>query len=195
MCSSDLVASSASLLATDESEVWLPGDEIRITTALGDSLVTSGLNVGGEAFSAGSLAGFQNITLDDVNVRGGSLRILGSNSKDGGAQMANLDNKTIGGGDMPENATGSLNGDTKSWTADYDGFVQIRVEASNVPSSGQVGLTVGNVTVTPMGALGVGSSRTAVWTVPVREGEVVTLHANGVTVGYKTQFIYFGVKE
>ena len=46
-----------------------------------------------------------------------------------------------------------------------------------------------------MGALGVGSSRTAVWTVPVREGEVVTLHANGVTVGYKTQFIYFGVKE
>ncbi|MBR3221944.1 MAG: hypothetical protein IKF72_06870, partial [Kiritimatiellae bacterium] len=191
-----LVASSASAIATEASEVNLPGDEIRVTTALADSLVVVGkLAVGGEAFSAGSLAGFQDITLDDVNVRGGSLRILGSNSRDGGAQMANLDNKTIGGGDMPENATGTLNGDTKSWTADYDGFVQISVEASNVKSSGQVGLTVGNVTVTPMGALGAGSSRTAVWTVPVRKGEVVTLHANGVTVGYKTQFVYFGVKE
>ena len=46
-----------------------------------------------------------------------------------------------------------------------------------------------------MGAFGNGGSRTAVWTVPVRKGEKVTLHANGVTVGYKTQFIYFGVKE
>ena len=190
-----LVASSASAIATEDSEVCLPGDEIRVTTALADSLVVSKLAVGGEAFSAGSLAGFQNITLDDVNVRGGSLRVLGSNSKDGGAQMANLDNKTIGGGEMSKDATGSLNGTTKSWTADYDGFVQISVEASNVTSSGQVGLTVGNVTVTPMGALGAGGSRTAVWTVPVRKGEVVTLHANGVTVGYKTQFIYFGVKE
>ena len=69
------------------------------------------------------------------------------------------------------------------------------MQASNVSPSGKVGLTVGNATVTPMGALGAGASRTAVWTVPVRKGEVVTLHANGVTVGYKTQFIYFGVKE
>ncbi|MBQ6142428.1 MAG: hypothetical protein IJI54_14225, partial [Kiritimatiellae bacterium] len=187
-----LVASSASLLATDESEVWLPGDEIRITTALGDSLVTSGLNVGGESFSAGSLAGFKDITLDGVNVRGGSLRLLGSISKNGGAQMANLDNKTIGGGEGEE--SGSLSGSTKSWTAKYDGFVQIRAETAN-SSSCQVGLTVGNLTVTPMGAIGSGGSRTAIWTVPVRKGETVTLHANGAAVGYKTQFIYFGVKE
>jgi hypothetical protein len=46
-----------------------------------------------------------------------------------------------------------------------------------------------------MGAFGNGGSRTAVWTVPVREGEKVTLHANGVSLGYKVQFIYFGVKE
>ena len=187
-----LVASSASLLATDESEVWLPGDEIRITTALGDSLVTSGLNIGGESFSAGSLAGFKDITLDGVNVRGGSLRLLGSISKDGGAQMANLDNKTIGGGEGEE--SGSLSGSTKSWTAKYDGFVQIRAETAN-SSSSQVGLTVGNLTVTPMGAIGSGGARTAVWTVPVRKDETVTLHANGAAVGYKTQFIYFGVKE
>jgi hypothetical protein len=187
-----LVASSASLLATDESEVWLPGDEIRITTALGDSLVTSGLNVGGESFSAGSLAGFKDITLDDVNVRGGSLRLLGFISKDGGAQMANLDNKTIGGGEGED--SGSLSGSTKSWTAKYDGFVQIRAETAN-SSSCQVGLTVGNLTVTPMGAIGSGGSRTAIWTVPVRKDETVTLHANGAAVGYKTQFVYFGVKE
>ena len=109
--------------------------------------------------------------------------------------MANLDNKTIGGGEVPEGGTGTLNGDTKSWTADYDGFVQIHVQASNASPSGQVGLTVGNATVTPMGALGAGGPRTVVWTVPVRKSEVVTLHANGVTIDYKTQFIYFGVKE
>jgi len=187
-----LVASSASVLATEESEVWLPGDEIRVTTALSDSLVTSRLNVGGEAFSAGSLAGFQDITLDDVNVRGGSLRLLGAISKDGGAQMANLDNKTIGGGEGED--AGSLSDGTKSWTAKYDGFVQIRAEASNT-SSGRVGLTVGGLTVTPLAALGNGGSRTAIWTVPVRKGETVTLEVRGINVGYKTQFIYFGVKE
>ncbi|MBQ6103337.1 MAG: hypothetical protein IJL06_06650, partial [Kiritimatiellae bacterium] len=187
-----LVASSASAIATEESEVWLPGDEIRITTALADSLVVSGLAVGGEAFSAGSLAGFQDIALDDVNVRGGSLRLFGSISKDGGAQMANLANKTIGGGEGEE--SGSLSGGTKSWTAKYDGFVQIRAETAN-SSSSQVGLTVGNLTVTPMGAIGSGGSRTPIWTVPVRKGETVTLHANGAALGYKTQFIYFGVPE
>ncbi|MBQ9727605.1 MAG: hypothetical protein IJV65_08900, partial [Kiritimatiellae bacterium] len=187
-----LVASSASAIATEASEVWLPGDEIRITTALAESLVTSGLSVGGEAFSAGSLAGFQDIALDDVNVRGGSLRLFGSISKDGGAQMANLANKTIGGGEGEE--SGSLSGSTKSWTAKYDGFVQIRAETAN-SSSSQVGLTVGNLTVTPMGAIGSGGARTAVWTVPVRKGETVTLHANGAALGYKTQFIYFGVPE
>ena len=40
-----------------------------------------------------------------------------------------------------------------------------------------------------------GGARTAIWTVPVRKGETVTLHANGAAVGCKTQFIYFGVKE
>ena len=187
-----LVASSATVLATDESVVYLPGDEIRVTSALADSLVTSSLSVGGEAFGAGSLAGFRDIALDDVNVRGGSLRLFGSISKDGGAQMANLANKTIGGGEDED--SGSLAGGTKSWKAKYDGFVQIRVEASGT-SSGQVGLTVGGTTVTPMGALGNGAARTAVWTVPVRAGETATLHVNGFTVGYKTQFIYFGVKE
>ena len=106
--------------------------------------------------------------------------------------MANLDNKTIGGGEGEE--SGSLSGSTKSWTAKYDGFVQIRAETAN-SSSCQVGLTVGNLTVTPMGAIGSGGSRTAIWTVPVRKDETVTLHANGAAVGYKTQFVYFGVKE
>ena len=188
-----LVASSASAIATEESVVELPGDEIRVTSAVADSLATTRLYVGGEAFSAGSLAGFQDITLDDVNVRGGSLRLLGSTSKDGGAQMANLDSKTIGGGEDED--ANSLSNGTKSWTARYDGFVQIRAEASATSSSTQVGLTVGNTTVTPMGAFGNGGSRTAVWTVPVRKGEKVTLHANGVSIGYKVQFIYFGVKE
>ncbi|MBR1609134.1 MAG: right-handed parallel beta-helix repeat-containing protein, partial [Kiritimatiellae bacterium] len=187
-----LVASSASAIATDESDVYLPGDEIRVTTALADSLVTTGLAVGGEAFGAGSLAGFRDITLDDVNVRGGALRLLGSISKDGGSQMANLSNKTIGGGEGED--SGSLSGGTKSWTAKYDGFVQVRAEAGDA-SSRQVGLTVGGTTVTPMGALGSGGPRTAVWTVPVRKGEAVTLHANGGSVGYKAQFVYFGVKE
>ena len=187
-----LVASSASAIATEESEVWLPGDEIRVTTALADSLVVSGLAVGGEAFSAGSLAGFQDIALDDVNVRGGSLRLLGSISKNGGAQMANLANKTIGGGEDED--AGSLSGGSKSWTARYDGFVQIRAE-SNDTSSGKVGLRVGSVEVTPLAAIGNGGSRTPVWTVPVRQGETVTLTADGITIGYKTQFIYFGVKE
>ncbi|MBQ6102057.1 MAG: hypothetical protein IJL06_00125, partial [Kiritimatiellae bacterium] len=187
-----LVASSASAIATEESEVWLPGDEIRVTTALADSLVVSGLSVGGEAFSAGSLAGFQDITLDDVNVRGGSLRLLGSISKNGGAQMANLANKTIGGGEDED--AGSLPGGSKSWTARYDGFVQIRAE-SNDTSSGKVGLRVGSLEVTPLAAIGNGGSRTPVWTVPVRQGETVTLTADGITIGYKTQFIYFGVKE
>ena len=187
-----LVASSASAIATEESEVWLPGDEIRVTTALADSLVVSGLAVGGEAFSAGSLAGFQDITLDDVNVRGGSLRLLGSISKNGGAQMANLANKTIGGGEDED--AGSLSGGSKSWTARYDGFVQIRAE-SNDTSSGKVGLRVGSLEVTPLAAIGNGGSRTPVWTVPVRQGETVTLRADGITIGYKTQFIYFGGKE
>ena len=187
-----LVASSASAIATEESEVYLPGDEIRVTTALADSLVTTKLAVGGEAFSAGGLAGFQNVTLDDVNVRGGSLRLLGSNSKDGGAQMANLDNKTIGGGDGEK--SGSLKDGTADWKAEHDGFVQVRVEASNT-SSGKVGLTVGSVEVTPLGAIGTGGSRTPIWTVPVRKGETVTLEARGISIGYKVQFIYFGVKE
>ena len=49
--------------------------------------------------------------------------------------------------------------------------------------------------MTPMGAIGSGGSRTPIWTVPVRKGETVTLHANGAALGYKTQFIYFGVPE
>ncbi len=188
-----LVASSASVLATDESEVWLPGDEIRVTTALGDSLVTSQLEVGGEAFSAGSLAGFQDITLDEVNMRGGSLRLLGAISKDGGAQMANLDNKTIGGGDDED--AGSLSSGSKSWIAQYDGFVQIRAEASGTSANGKVGLMVGSLEVTPLAAIGAGGARTPIWTVPVRKGETVTLESRGLNLGYKTQFIYFGVKE
>ena len=191
-----LVASSASAIATEESEVYLPGDEIRVTTALADSLVVSTLAVGGESFSAGGLAGFQNITLDDVNVRGGSLRLLGSNSKDGGAQMANLSNKSIGGGEagLEKDTSGSLKDGTKTWTAKYDGFVQVRVEASDT-SSGKVGLTVGSTTVTPLAAIGTGGSRTPIWTVPVRANEKVTLEARGISIGYTAQFIYFGVKE
>ena len=191
-----LVASSASAIATEESEVYLPGDEIRVTTALADSLVTTKLAVGGESFSAGSLAGFQDITLDDVNVRGGSLRIFGSNSKDGGAQMANLDNKSIGGGEagVETEMSGSLKDGSKTLTAKYDGFVQVRVEASNT-SSGKVGLKVGSVEVTPLGAIGTGGSRTPIWTVPVRKGEKVTLEARGISIGYMVQFVYFGVKE
>jgi hypothetical protein len=192
-----LVASSASAIATEESEVYLPGDEIRVTTALADSLVVVGkLAVGGEAFSAGGLAGFQDITLDDVNVRGGSLRLLGSTSKNGGAEMANLSNKSIGGGEsgVENDTSGSLKDDSKSWTAKYDGFVQVRVEANDT-SSGKVGLTVGSVEVTPLAAIGTGGSRTPVWTVPVRANEKVTLEARGISIGYIAQFIYFGVKE
>jgi hypothetical protein len=192
-----LVASSASAIATEESEVYLPGDEIRVTTALADSLVVVGkLAVGGEAFSAGGLAGFQDITLDDVNVRGGSLRLLGSTSKNGGAEMANLSNKSIGGGEsgVENDTSGSLKDDSKSWTAKYDGFVQVRVEANDT-SSGKVGLTVGSVEVTPLAAIGTGGSRTPVWTVPVRANEKVTLEARGISIGYMVQFIYFGVKE
>ena len=191
-----LVASSASAIATEESEVYLPGDEVRVTTALADSLVVNKLAVGGESFSAGGLAGFQNITLDDVNVRGGSLRLLGSNSKDGGAQMANLSNKSIGGGEagVEKDTSGSLKDGTKIWTAKYDGFVQVRVEASDT-SSGKVGLTVGSTTVTPLAAIGTGGSRTPIWTVPVRAGDKVTLEARGISIGYTAQFIYFGVKE
>ncbi len=187
-----LVASSASALVTDSSEVELPGDEIRIGTALADSLVVSKLSVGGELFSAGALAGFKTITLDDVNVRGGSLRILGAKTKDGGAQMANLANKTIGGGDDEE--ASSLRSGSKSWTAQYDGFVQVRVEASATASGRNVGLTVGGLAVTPLGALGASGARTPIWTVPVKKGETVTLSTN-FTIGYKIQFIYFGVKE
>ena len=192
-----LVASSASAIATEASEVNLPGDEIRVTTALADSLVVVGkLAVGGEAFSAGGLAGFQDITLDDVNVRGGSLRLLGSTSKNGGAEMANLSNKSIGGGEsgVENDTSGSLKDDSKSWTAKYDGFVQVRVEANDT-SSGKVGLTVGSVEVTPLAAIGTGGSRTPVWTVPVRANEKVTLEARGISIGYMVQFIYFGVKE
>ena len=191
-----LVASSASAIATEDSEVYLPGDEIRVTSALADSLVVSDLTVGGEAFSAGGLAGFQDITLDDVNVRGGSLRLLGSTSKNGGAEMANLSNKSIGGGEngVENDTSGSLKDDSKSWTAKYDGFVQVRVEANNT-SSGKVGLKVGSVEVTPLAAIGTGGSRTPVWTVPVRANEKVTLEARGISIGYMVQFIYFGVKE
>ncbi len=191
-----LIASSASAIATEDSEVYLPGDEIRVTSALADSLVVSDLTVGGEAFSAGGLAGFQDITLDDVNVRGGSLRLLGSTSKNGGAEMANLSNKSIGGGEsgVENDTSGSLKDDSKSWTAKYDGFVQVRVEANNT-SSGKVGLTVGSVEVTPLAAIGTGGSRTPVWTVPVRANEKVTLEARGISIGYMVQFIYFGVKE
>ena len=191
-----LIASSASAIATEDSEVYLPGDEIRVTTALADSLVTTKLAVGGEAFSAGGLAGFQDITLDDVNVRGGSLRLLGSTSKNGGAEMANLSNKSIGGGEngVENDTSGSLKDDSKSWTAKYDGFVQVRVEANDT-SSGKVGLTVGSVEVTPLAAIGTGGSRTPVWTVPVRANEKVTLEARGISIGYIAQFIYFGVKE
>ena len=187
-----LVASSASALVTDASEVELPGDEIRIGTALADSLVVSKLSVGGELFSAGALAGFKSITLDDVNVRGGSLRFLGAKTKDGGAQMANLANKTIGGGDDEE--ASSLSNGSKSWTAKYDGFVQVRVEANSTASGKNVGLAVGGLTVTPLGALGTSGARTPIWTVPVKKGETVTLSTN-FTIGYKIQFIYFGVKE
>ncbi len=187
-----LVASSASALVTDASEVDLPGDEIRITTALADSLVVRKLSVGGEAFSAGALAGFKDVTLEDVNVRGGSLRFLGAKTKAGGAQMANLANKTIGGGDDED--SGSLSNGEKRWTAKADGFVQVRVEANATASGRNVGLTVGGLAVTPMGALGASGSRTPIWTVPVKKGETVTLSSN-FTIGYKTQFIYFGVKE
>ena len=187
-----LVAASASALVTDASEVELPGDEIRIGTALADSLVVSKLSVGGELFSAGALAGFKSVTLDDVNVRGGSLRIFGAKTKDGGAQMANLANKTIGGGDDEESS--SLSNGSKSWTAKYDGFVQVRVEANSTASGKNVGLTVGGLTVTPLGALGASGARTPIWTVPVKKGETVTLSSN-FTIGYKVQFIYFGVKD
>ena len=91
-------------------------------------------------------------------------------------------------------ATQAIYACSKSWTARYDGFVQIRAE-SNDTSSGKVGLRVGSVEVTPLAAIGNGGSRTPVWTVPVRQGETVTLTADGITIGYKTQFIYFGVKE
>ncbi|MBR1837458.1 MAG: hypothetical protein IJ783_09245, partial [Kiritimatiellae bacterium] len=151
-------------------------------------------DIGGEAFSAGSLAGFRDITLDDVNVRGGALRLFGAISKDGGAQMANLSNKTIGGGD--DEKSGSLKDDTVEWTAKYDGFVQVRAEAGNIPSGGRVGLTVGGLAVTPLAGIGpAGGSRTPIWTVPVRAGEKVALEARGLSIGYKAQFIYFGVKE
>ena len=106
--------------------------------------------------------------------------------------MANLNNKTIGGGD--DENSGSLRDGTRDWTAKYDGFVQVRVEASNT-SSGRVGLAVGSTTVTPLAAIGTGGSRTPIWTVPVRAGEKVTLEARGISIGYKVQFIYFGVKE
>jgi hypothetical protein len=106
--------------------------------------------------------------------------------------MANLANKTIGGGEDED--AGSLSNGSKSWRAKYDGFVQVRAE-SNDTSSGEVGLTVGSLEVTPLAAIGNGGARTPVWTVPVRQGETVTLRADGISIGYKTQFIYFGVKE
>ena len=107
--------------------------------------------------------------------------------------MANLENKTIGGGDDED--AGSLSSGSKSWTAQYDGFVQIRAEASGTSANGKVGLMVGSLEVTPLAAIGNGGSRTAIWTVPVRKDETVVLSVSGITIGYKTQFVYFGVKE
>ena len=72
--------------------------------------------------------------------------------------------------------------------------MQVWAEASDT-SSGKVGLKVGSLTVTPLGAIGAGGSRTPIWTVPVRAGETVMLEARGISIGYKVQFIYFGVKE
>ena len=110
--------------------------------------------------------------------------------------MANLDNKSIGGGEagVETEMSGSLKDGSKTLTAKYDGFVQVRVEASNT-SSGKVGLKVGSVEVTPLGAIGTDGSRTPIWTVPVRKGEKVTLEARGISIGYMVQFVYFGVKE
>jgi len=208
-----LKAASVDVLASPDYIV-LEGDDIAIgnvaaqSIAAGQSFDASSA----KSFTAGSLKGFKEISLEQVNVSGGSLKWLGGTGPASGVTFANLGDMSVGGGELAFSgslACGSNGSQTWKWTAAGDGFLQLQAKTpDSLADAMQAGVDVldekGNnaFTVTPLGALGPsgGSSRRLLWTVPVLKGQTVQLTLKAGSSAFtltsaRAQFISFGVKE
>ena len=183
-----LKAASVDVLASPDYIV-LEGDDIAIgnvaaqSIAAGQSFDASSA----KSFTAGSLKGFKEISLEQVSISGGSLKWLGGMGPASGVTFANLGDMSVGGGVQTSVS------------------FQLQARCRN-PNGGQLQIDVvegGNVAfnVTPKGTVGPdGTDRRLVWTVPVRKGQTIRLTMYGGSSAFELssvrgQFIYFGVAE
>ena len=206
-----LKAASVDVLASPDYIV-LEGDDIAIgnvaaqSIAAGQSFDASSA----KSFTAGSLKGFKEISLEQVSISGGSLKWLGGTGPASGVTFANLGDMSVGGGVATDvNSTLSCGaGGTETFMvgeADNDGFFQLQA-CCKKPNGGQLQLDVVEgdsvaFNVTPKGTVGPdGIDRSLVWTIPVRKGQKIRLTMYGGSAAFsltsvRGQFIYFGVAE
>ena len=206
-----LKAASVDVLASPDYIV-LEGDDIAIGNVAAQS-IAAGRSFdasSAKSFTAGSLKGFKEISLEQVSISGGSLKWLGGMGPASGVTFANLGDMSVGGG-VQTSVSSSLScgaGGTQSFDvgeAENDGLFQLQARCRN-PNGGQLQIDVvegGNVAfnVTPKGTVGPdGTDRRLVWTVPVRKGQTIRLTMYGGSSAFELssvrgQFIYFGVAE
>ena len=181
-----LVASSAELVDFPEAGV-VRGLETSVNSLVSEQGVVAGTMTVGGNFSAATVQGGGNITLEGVTLKGGELAWFADGV---GKTCGNLDTLE----DMPFAKGGleSANG-TKKWTAEQDGFVQVLFV--NGAGEAKVSLKVGDIWITPEAGYAVrntngSEARRLLWTVPVSKDQGVKFGANGGQC--RCQFIPFG---
>ena len=181
-----LVASSAELVDFPEAGV-VRGLETSVNSLVSEQGVVAGTMTVGGNFSAATVQGGGNITLEGVTLKGGELAWFADGA---GKTCGNLDTLE----DMPFAKGGleSANG-TKRWMAAADGFVQVLFV--NGDGEAKVSLKVGEVWITPEAGYAVrntdgSEARRLLWTVPVSKGQCVDFGADGGQC--RCQFIPFG---
>ena len=207
-----LKAASVDVIASPDY-IELEGDNIAIGNVAARS-IAAGQSFdarSSKTFTAGTLKGFSEIKLEQVDVSGGSLKWLGGAGSAEGATFANLGDMSVGGGEGSFSETISVPYKTqiRAWQAAYDGFLQLQVTAPIKPAIDYLMVEVNvlnskgdkEFTVTPRGSFG-GENQRALWTIPVRKGQFVQLKLDeserdkaAVNVPVHGQFIYFGVPE
>ena len=181
-----LVAASAELVDFPEAGV-VRGLETSVNSLVSEQGVVAGTMTVGGNFSAATVQGGGNITLEGVTLKGGELAWFADGA---GKTCGNLD--TLEAMPFATDGLGNANG-TKRWMAAADGFVQVLFV--NGDGEAKVSLKVGEVWITPEAGYAVrntdgSEARRLLWTVPVSKGQCVDFGADGGQC--RCQFIPFG---
>ena len=216
-------ASSSDVLVTgdgagDDKDVVFPGDAVTANRVVADSVtvaIDGWLEVGSQEFSAGTVRGFGSIELAGIDITEGRLKILQDRNDQGVTEKLDYGNLkgmlprsteqpfANGRSNVTERLAAQVNQtvstDFSGCKATGDGFLQLFVRVPAV-SGARIGLKVGGLEVTPLGAFGAdGRERRFLWTVPVRKGDVtkLTLSAGSTAVSADClrQYMYFGVQS